>query len=141
METYYEKQARELHDAISSHDIDKALSFYTDDIQFEQVWEGGVTTHGKDEIMGVFNYIFAAFPDYRAEMTSSFVSADRMCIEWVMTGTHKGEFNGIPGTGKGISLRACTAAELRDGKYSRISLYADLSTLLRQLGALPESSK
>jgi steroid delta-isomerase-like uncharacterized protein len=133
----YEKQARDLHDAISAHDIEKVFTFYTDDIYFEQVWEGGVVTHGKEEMRSVFKTMYTAFPDYRADLKFCIVSGDRACYEWVMSGTHKGDFRGISPTGKSVSLRVSTVAELRGGKYSRISLYLDAATIMRQLGVLP----
>jgi steroid delta-isomerase-like uncharacterized protein len=137
----HEKQAKDLHDAISAHDIEKALGFYADDIFFEQVIADGAVIHGKEEMRVLFHTIFAAFPDYRAALTSWMVSGDRACYEWVMSGTHKGDFRGIPATGKSISFRVATVAELKNGKYSRISLYFDLATFMQQLGVLPQASK
>lgn len=63
MTTDYEKQAKDLHDAISAHDIEKVFTFYTDDILFEQVWEGGVVTHGKEEMRSLFKTMYTAVCD------------------------------------------------------------------------------
>src|SRR5258708_1595603 len=46
---------------------------------------------------------FAAVPDFKYRVTSRFASSKWAVIEWVMSGTHKGDFPGIPATGKRFS--------------------------------------
>jgi len=58
-----------------------------------------------------------------------------------MSGTMKGALLGIPGTGKSFTIRGTTVAELRDGKHSRISMYYDSASWLRQLGVVPPTPK
>src|SRR5690348_10249776 len=54
-----------------------------------------------------------------------------------MSGTHKGDFPGIPATGKRFSsVRGSTILELEAGKIRRQSDYWDAATFMRQVGLL-----
>ena len=138
MATDMENRMREFARVISEHDIEKVLSFFADDIFYEEVCVGGEVAHGKEELRTRFQNLFASFPDIRVEITSYFNSGDRECVEWTSSGTHKGGIPGLPPTGKAYSLREVIVTELREGKIIRFSLYADMMTIMQQLGAISE---
>jgi len=55
-----------------------------------------------------------------------------------MSGTHKGDFPGMPATGKRFSsVRGSTIIEVQTGKFRRNSDYWDAATFMRQVGLLP----
>jgi steroid delta-isomerase-like uncharacterized protein len=58
-------------------------------------------------------------------------------MEWVMSGTHHGDFPGMPATGKRFSVRGAAIVELQGGKIRRLSDYWDAATVMRQVGLLP----
>jgi len=65
------------------------------------------------------------------------VAAVGACPEWVMSGTHKGDFPGMPATGKRFSsVRGAMIVELQDGRIRRCSDYWDAVTFMRQVGLL-----
>jgi len=81
---------------------------------------------------------FTAFPDFKIETKSFFTSDDHVCIEAVMSGTHMGNFPGLPpATVKSFSVRGAHICELRGGKAMRVTDYYDGASLMRQLGLLP----
>src|SRR5215471_10858060 len=56
----------------------------------------------------------------------------------VMSGTHSGDYPGIPATGKRYAaIRGATVVELQGGKIHRSSHYWDAATLMKQVGLLP----
>jgi steroid delta-isomerase-like uncharacterized protein len=123
--------------AWSSHDSAKVLALFTDDCVFEDV-TFGVVTRGKEELRAFAEGAFAAVPDFKFVLTSRFVAGNRAGMEWVMSGTHKGDFPGLPATGKGFSsVRGATIIELQGGKIRRNSDYWDSATFMRQVGLLP----
>ena len=138
MATDMENRMREIARAISEHDIEKVLFFFADDIFYEEVHVGGEVAHGKEELRTRFQNLFTACPDIRVEITSYFNSGDRECVEWTSSGTHKGGIPGLAPTGKTCSVREAIVTELREGKISRFSLYADMMTIMQQLGAISE---
>lgn len=136
--------------AFSAHNLDAVLSYFTDDIFYEEVVADGVVAHGKQELRARIQGIFAAWPDIKLDLTSHFSSGEHHCIEWIASGTltnassdvhlrDKAESPGLPVTGKSISYREVVVAELRGGKISRFSLYCDMMTFMRQLGIMPSS--
>jgi steroid delta-isomerase-like uncharacterized protein len=126
--------------AWSSHDTEGLLALFTDDCVYEDV-TFGVVTHGKQELRVFADGAFAAAPDTRFELTCRFVEASRGAMEWVMSGTHRGAFPGLPGTGMRFSVRGATLLELRSGRIRRNSDYWDAATFMRQVGLLPLPSQ
>jgi steroid delta-isomerase-like uncharacterized protein len=123
--------------AWSSHDVERLLSFYTDDCVYEDLAVGKVN-HGKEELRAFCKQGFTAFPDFKIETKSLFASGNRVCIEGIISGTHKGNIPGFPpATGKMFSVRAAHICELRGDKAFRVTDYYDLASVMRQLGLLP----
>jgi steroid delta-isomerase-like uncharacterized protein len=97
-----------------------------------------VVARGKEELRSFANGAFAAVPDFKYGLTSRFATSQWAAIEWVMSGTHKGDFPGIPATGKRFSsVRGSTILELEAGKIRRESDYWDAATFMKQVGLLP----
>jgi steroid delta-isomerase-like uncharacterized protein len=120
----------------SSHDIDHLLSLFTDDCIYEDVTFGAVN-NGKDELRTFAEGIFAAFPDFKVELTSRFGDRSWAGMEWIISATHKGDLPGMPATNKSFSIRGATIIEMQSGKIRRNSDYWDLATFLKQVGLMP----
>ena len=119
--------------AWSSHDTEKVLSLFTDDCLYEDV-TFGVINRGKEELRAFADGVFAGIPDFKVDLKTSFAAASWAVAEWVMSGTHKGDF---PGTGERFSVRGVTILELQAGKIRRNSDYWDAATVMKQVGLLP----
>jgi steroid delta-isomerase-like uncharacterized protein len=132
MATDLKKQTRDIYSAFNKHDMDKFLSFHTDDIVTESVPDGSVAK-GKDALRNYLNGYFTGFSDFKMEMASCTVSGNRQYEEYVATGTHTGAFQGIPASGNKISLRGILVRELKRGKTSRVINYFDSATVMKQL--------
>jgi steroid delta-isomerase-like uncharacterized protein len=121
--------------AWSSHDPERVLKLFTDDCIFEDV-TFGVVTRGKEELRSFANGAFAAVPDLQFELKGRFATGEWAAVEWNMSGTHKGDFPGMPATGKRISVRGSTIFEMEEGKIRRESDYWDAATFMKQVGLL-----
>jgi steroid delta-isomerase-like uncharacterized protein len=64
-------------------------------------------------------------------------SGDRVFTRWVGRGTHVGEINGIPPTGRTIAVEALTMHRVADGKIAEDWTVWDALGLLEQIGAIP----
>jgi steroid delta-isomerase-like uncharacterized protein len=122
--------------AWSSYDVEKIASFFTDDCIYEDVATGAVN-HGKKELKDFINGTFAAFPDFKIELRPLFVAGDWVGMEWIMSGTHKGDLPLMPATGKGFSIRGASVSELHEGKLRRNTDYWNLASFLQQVGLMP----
>jgi steroid delta-isomerase-like uncharacterized protein len=120
-----------------SNDPERVLALFADDCVFEDV-TFGVVARGKGELRRYVNGAFAAVPDFKYGVTSRFATSQWAAIEWIMSGTHKGDFPGMPATGKPFSsVRGSSILELEAGTIRRESDYWDAATFMKQVGLLP----
>lgn len=69
------------------------------------------------------------------DVTHRFAHGDQVVAEWLMRGTHQGDFMGFAATGRTMELRGVTVVTRNAaGKITRESLHYDLADLHRQLG-------
>ncbi len=123
--------------AWSSHDPERVLALFTDDCVYEEV-TFGVVMRGRNELRAFAEAAFDAVPDFTFQLTSRFAGGSLAGIEWIMSGTHQGDFPGLPATGKRFSgIRGATIIEIVGGKIRRESDYWDAATFMKQVGLLP----
>lgn len=118
--------------AWNSHDPDKMLPLFSDDVVYEDVAFGEVS-HGKTELRKFASEEFEGVPDLELKLDRADIHGNHGTIEWTFTGTDKGVFK----TGKKFSVRGVSVIDLRDGKISRNLDFYDSATLMRQVGTLP----
>ena len=138
MATDVERMFEDYLAAWNSHDVEKTLSFFTDDCIYEDVPTGNVS-RGKEELKAYISNTFAVFDDFKLEMKSSFIAGDWRGAEWIMSGRHTGDIPGIPTTGKSFSVRGASINELQEGKIKRTSDYWNIVSFLQQVGLMPEA--
>ena len=83
----------------------------------------------------------AAFPDGRAEVTSTTVQGDTAVGEFRVRGTHTGELMGVAPTGRSIDVVVCNVTEMKDGLVHTEREYFDAATMWSQLGVLEVPSE
>ncbi|MFD9396883.1 ester cyclase [Streptomyces sp. NPDC060000] len=75
--------------------------------------------------------------DFAFSLDDQIEQGDRVCNRWTWRGTHKGDFMGIPATGKQVSMTGTTVFRCReDGKIVEAWWQYDRLGLMEQLGAL-----
>lgn len=87
-----------------------------------------------------FEMFRGAFPDFRMEPRETVAEGDLLCVRSVTTGTHEGEFLGVPPTGKRIEAAGFDMVRIRDGQVTEHWGLLDALTLMQQLGAIPEEA-
>ena len=138
MATKPEKLNQDYIQAWNTHDVEKVLSHFTDDIVYEDMVLAKVM-RGKAELRTFATDTFTAFPDFKIDLKFFFVSGEWAGSEWVMSGTSKGEAFGQKPTGKSFSVRGASITELRGDKIRRNTDYYDGATFLRQIGMMPQT--
>ena len=119
-------------EAENSRDVEKVLTLLTDDIVIEDV-TFGVVMKGKDGIKQTYPILFTAAPDFKLEPKAWVTDDKSFAMEIVYSGTQKGDFPGLPATGKRFSVRTCSFGEFENGKIKGRRDYWDLVTLREQL--------
>ena len=93
--------------------------------------------HGPEGATQFFIQLRKAFPDIHFTIEDQIAEEDRVVTHWTAHGTHKGEFNGIPPTGKQVRVSAIDIDRVVNGKVVECWTNMDELGLLQQLGAIP----
>ena len=81
--------------------------------------------------------ITSAFPDFHYAIEDIIAEGDEVVVRWTAGLTHKGEFEGIPPTGKRAVVQGVYIHRLADGKMVEDWAIRDTLGLLQQLGIIP----
>ncbi|HKY54458.1 MAG TPA: ester cyclase [Anaerolineales bacterium] len=85
-------------------------------------------------VIGVFR---AAFPDMHVTLEEELAEGDKVITRGYFTGTHKGDFQGIPPTGKQIKVKYIDVWRVENGKLVENWVQMDQLGLMQQLGVIP----
>jgi steroid delta-isomerase-like uncharacterized protein len=78
-----------------------------------------------------------AFPDTVVTMEDAFVAGEKVVGRYTYRATHKGDFLGIPPTGKQIVMRSIDIWRVRDGMFIEHWDELNLLEVMQQLGVVP----
>jgi predicted ester cyclase len=79
----------------------------------------------------------AGFPDIVFSIQEQVAERDKVASRFEWTGTHRGEFLGIPATGRTVRVWGMVIDRLEDGRIKDTRIIMDTFGLLGQLGVLP----
>ncbi len=86
---------------------------------------------------GFVRYYLNAFPDLRFDVLETVVNGDTASTRWTVTGTHSGDLEGLPRTGRRISVEGMSLAHYKNGRIAESWNVWDALGMLQQLGAVP----
>jgi steroid delta-isomerase-like uncharacterized protein len=86
---------------------------------------------GFKEFLSAFR---AACPDARFTVEDTVAAGDRAVLRWILRTTHRGEWLGVPGTGKFVTLNGMTMLRLAGAKVTEHRYQYDHASWLKQLG-------
>ncbi len=78
--------------------------------------------------------IFRAFPDLNQSIEELFAVGDRVIVRIIITGTHEGEFQGIPATGNKFEFSGIAIHRIKNGKIIEERFNMDVLGAMMQLG-------
>jgi steroid delta-isomerase-like uncharacterized protein len=81
--------------------------------------------------------ITRAFPDLRHDVKDMVAEGDKVAVRLNVTGTHKGEFRGIPPSGRKLSLDEMAFLTIIDGRITEGWITSDTMSFMQQIGAIP----
>jgi steroid delta-isomerase-like uncharacterized protein len=79
----------------------------------------------------------AAFPDLHLTIEDQIAEGDRVVTRWTARGTHTGQFQGIPPTGKQVRVAGTDIDRIADSKVVECWSHVDDLGMMQQLGAIP----
>jgi len=94
---------------------------------------------GADTVKGEIEYFHSAVPDLSWRVEDQVAEGDKVVSRYTVSGTHQGEFFGVPGTGKRIEMTGIQIDRLDEsGKLVEEWPEYDLLGVMKQIGAIPE---
>jgi steroid delta-isomerase-like uncharacterized protein len=124
---------RAVYEAVESRDFDRLREIYHPDCRYST--GDGVEQRGVDAVLASVDTFTSAFPDLAIEVQHQHLPGESVSIvEYTFSGTHEGELEGIPPTGRRMAVVACSVAEIRDGRIVVERDYYDTLALMSQLG-------
>ncbi len=79
----------------------------------------------------------SAFPDFKATIDDILAEDDKVVLRMTWNGTQKGEFLGVPATGKRVSFGVIDIIRIANGKLVEHWGQMDSMSMMQQLGAIP----
>jgi steroid delta-isomerase-like uncharacterized protein len=127
---------RFIDEVINGRDLEHAITDIVAEDFVEQIPFPGQGP-GRAGLADVLAGLFAGFPDLHWTIRDTVAEDDRVAAYSTWTGTHRGDFMGIPATGNAVSVDAWTIDRYQNGKMTESRLIMDVAGLLTQLGVLP----
>ena len=81
--------------------------------------------------------LFMAFPDLNLQPERLIAQENLVVVHFTVQATHRGEFMGIPATGREIMIQAVDIFRLLGDKIAEQWVVMDALGLMQQLGAVP----
>ena len=113
-------------------EIDRVDEFVRPDFENHTARPGSPS--GPEAVRSGLAAFRAGFPDHDAEVVHMVAEGDLVATYKTFTGTHTGEFLGIPATGRRATIRVMDVVRYRDGRIAEHWSVVDLAGVRAQLG-------
>ena len=113
--------------AFNDHDVNKIMSYMTDDCVFEASAgpdADGEKFVGKEAVRKAFEDVFKTFPDAHWGNDRHFISGERGVSEWIFTGTKA--------DGSRVEVTGCDLFTFRNGKIAVKNSYRKNRPLIQK---------
>jgi steroid delta-isomerase-like uncharacterized protein len=120
---------------ITQGDIESAAQFVWEDV-VEQVPLPGQGP-GLEGLKDTLRTMRSAFPDLDFAVQEQIAEGDKVASRFEWTGTHKGEFLGVPATGRQVRVWGMVIDRLEEGRIKDTRIIMDTLGLLTQMGVFP----
>ena len=117
----------------NSHDPEALAQFVAADAKVHSMTPGVLAGAGLDYLKGRAQSLFNAFPDVHFEIEDIVQQDDRLAARVTLQGTQRGEFAGIPATGKRMKVYDFATYRIVGGKITDVWSLIDMQGLRDQL--------
>jgi steroid delta-isomerase-like uncharacterized protein len=128
---------RFVEEVITGGKIESAAQYVWEDV-VEQVPLPGQGP-GIEGLKDILRAMRAGFPDIVFSIQEQITEGDKVASRFEWTGAHKGEFLGIPATGRQVRVWGIVIDRLENGRIKETRILMDTLGLMSQLGAFPSS--
>jgi steroid delta-isomerase-like uncharacterized protein len=123
---------RDSVEAFNAGDMARLLAVAAPDIVIHYA-EMPEPLRGRETWQQGYELVKRAFPDLEIRIDDLIAAGDKVALRLTLSGTHHGEFQSIPATGRTISYVSHEFYRVADGVFAEEWICSDMATLFRQL--------
>jgi steroid delta-isomerase-like uncharacterized protein len=128
------KIVRRYQEIYNSNNLDSLNEVVSENLLTPRIMPG--IPSGIEGAKAAHQIMLTGFPDYQTVIDDLIAEGDRVVALISMSGTHTGDFMGIPATGKRVAFTGIYIARIADGKIVEHWSEEDGVSLLTQLDVL-----
>ncbi|WP_326823734.1 ester cyclase [Streptosporangium sp. NBC_01756] len=128
------------HDAGNTRDAELVSKTFDEVVAPNVLFHAPVPSEatGVQALKEVWAVLLRAFPDIHVEVEEVIAEGDKLVSRNTVTGTHLGEFRGLPPTGRSMTYNEIFVFRFDGGRIAEIWGVVDVFSQMRQLGMIPE---
>jgi steroid delta-isomerase-like uncharacterized protein len=128
-----------LHDAVNSGDLELISKMIDEVVEPDVLIRTPlpIEATGAKALKQVWATLLLAYPDLHMTVEDLIAEGDKVVCRNVVTGTHRGEYMGIPPTGKSVTYNEMFIVRFEGGRIAETWGVVDVLSQMRQLGAIP----
>lgn len=126
-------------DVVNAHKAAAIADYCTKDFRDHNPDPG--QKQGMKGLQGAFQAMFDAFPDLHVTVEQMVAEGDLAVARVTMTGTQKGEYMGMPASGKRFKMGGIDIVKIKDGKATERWGYFDGAAMMEQLSPAKKQRK
>ena len=123
-----------VEEVINQGRLDSAAHYVWEDV-VEQVPFPGQGP-GIEGLKDVLRGMRTAFPDLYFGIEEQIAEGDKVLTRFEWTGTHRGEFLGVPATGRSVRVWGMVIDRFEEGRIKETRIIMDIFGMMMQMGAL-----
>jgi steroid delta-isomerase-like uncharacterized protein len=121
----------------NEHDLEGVMQTYSESARYDD--EPYDEHHsGSGEVRRYYERLMRAVPDMRIDVQRRHATDEVVILECVISGTHLGEWRGLPATGRRLRFPLCAVYTFEGDRLAGEKIYYDRATVLRQVGVFRE---
>ena len=126
----------DIYATLSKHDLEGFVEYLADDMIEHEAPPVSDPLPGRAGAKQWFEILFAAFPDLTMTAEDTIVEGDKVVARVRAQGTQRGEFMGMPGSGRPVDVELIDILRVENGKVVEHWGVVDNATMMMQLGAM-----
>jgi steroid delta-isomerase-like uncharacterized protein len=126
---------RRYQEIYNDNNLEALSEVLADDLLTPRIMPG--VPPGLEGAKAAHRIMLLGFPDYQTVIDDLIAEKDKVAARITMTGTHTGDFMGIPATGTHVEFSGMYFVRIKEGKIVEHWGEEDGLSLLTQLGAMP----
>lgn len=128
-------ERRFIEEVLNGKDLTAADELVAEDVVELDPFPG--QEQGREGLKELLGMLFAAFPDQHWTIEELIAEGDKVVNRFTWRGTHRGEFMGIPPTGRRVEVKGVVIDRIVEGRIADTRILMDNLGLMQQLGAIP----